>query len=166
MGRYLAVFAAALGVVAGAASADDRPAVVVTDPSARTFRAAVQYFADLGAERARAPVDSLRGHIVSGLEFSNLFEAIDPKLTVFALANGMDLAKDEGSRRLSWFTEGLERGLRIERGTGDSYVVTATAWRINAPDDVTSSPVSDDVPVGDLTTKLEADIDAANALQP
>ena len=94
------------------------------------------------------------------------FEAIDPRLTVFALANGMDLAKDEGSRQLSWFTEGLERGLRIESGTGDSFVVTAMAWRISAPDDVTGAPVSNDVPMGDLTATLERAIEAANALQP
>ncbi len=94
------------------------------------------------------------------------FEAIDPKLTVFALANGMDLAKDEGSRRLSWFTGGLERGLRIESPTGDYFVVTAMAWRINAPDDVTDAPVSDDVALGDLTATLERAIEAANGLQP
>ena len=69
----------------------------------------------------------------------------------------MDLAKDETSRRLSWFTEGLERGLRIESGGGDSFVVTALAWHINAPDDVTDAPVSDD---------RASDIDAANALTP
>ena len=94
------------------------------------------------------------------------FEPIDPKLTVFALANGMDLAKDGGSRRLSWFTEGLERGLRIESVSGDAFVVTALAWRINAPDDVTDAPVGDDVPLADLTATLERAIDAANGLQP
>ena len=93
------------------------------------------------------------------------FEAIDPKLTVFALANGMDLAKEERSRQLSWFTEGLERGLRIELGTGDSFVVTALAWRFNAPDHATDARVSDDVRLADLTATLERAIDAANALQ-
>ena len=94
------------------------------------------------------------------------FEAIDPSLTVFALANGMDLAKDAESRRLSWFTEGLERGLRIESGKDGTYAVTAIAWRINTPNDVTVGPVSDDVPPGDLTTVLEGAIEAANGLQP
>jgi hypothetical protein len=94
------------------------------------------------------------------------FEAIDPKLTVFALANGMDLAKEEGSRRLSWFAEGLERGLRIGPGTGDAFVVTALAWRINAPDDVADARVGDDILPADLTARLEQAIDAANALQP
>ena len=78
----------------------------------------------------------------------------------------MDLAKDETSRWRSWFTEGLERGLRIESGGGDSFVVTALAWRINAPDDVTDAPVSDDVLLADLTATLEQAIDAANALTP
>ena len=94
------------------------------------------------------------------------FEAIDPKLTVFALANGMDLARDEGSRRLSWFAEGLERGLRIEPGTGDAFVVTALAWRINTPDDVADAHVGDDILPADLTARLEQAIDSANALQP
>ncbi len=78
----------------------------------------------------------------------------------------MGLAKDETSRRLSWFTEGLERGLRIESGGGDSFVVTALAWHINAPDDVTDAPVSDDVLLADLTATLEQAIDATNALIP
>ncbi len=94
------------------------------------------------------------------------FEVIDPKLTVFALANGMDLAKDEGSRRLSWFTDGLERGLRIEPDGDHSFLVTAMAWRINTPDDVTVGPVNDDVALGDLTAELEGGIQTANALQP
>ena len=78
----------------------------------------------------------------------------------------MDLTKDETSRRLSWFTEGLERGLRIESGGGASFVVTALAWRINAPGDVTDAPVSDDVLLADLTATLEQAIDATNALTP
>ena len=93
------------------------------------------------------------------------FGAIDPKLTVFALANGMDLAKDEGSRQLAWFTEGLERGLRIEVTAADSFVVTAMAWRINAPDDASESLVGDDVATDDLTGTLERAIEAANALR-
>lgn len=93
------------------------------------------------------------------------FEVIDPKLTVFALANGMDLAKEERSRRLSWFTDGLERGLQIESGRDGAYVVTAMAWRISTPEDVTVSPVSDDVALADLTATLDGAIPAANALQ-
>jgi len=75
-------------------------------------------------------------------------------------------AKGRGSRRLSWFADGLERGLHIESGRDGAYVVTAMAWRLNTPDDVTASPVSDGVALGALTTMLDGAIQAANALQP
>ena len=84
------------------------------------------------------------------------FETIDPKLTVFALANGMDLDKAEGFRRLSWFTEGLERGLRIEAASVGAFVVTAMAWQFNSPSEATESSVGDEVAAEDLTGALEA----------
>jgi hypothetical protein len=36
------------------------------------------------------------------------FAEMDPRLTVFALANGVDLSKREGYRRLEWFSDGFE----------------------------------------------------------
>lgn len=57
------------------------------------------------------------------------FAAIDPKLTVFALANGMDLSKGEDYRRLEWFTEGLERGILIRVANDGAYDLTALAWK-------------------------------------
>ena len=57
---------------------------------------------------------------------AGLFDAIDPKLTVFALANGMDLKKGDDHRRVEWFTEGFERGILIEVDAPGSF-------RLNGP---------------------------------
>ena len=92
------------------------------------------------------------------------FEAIDPKLTVFALANGMDLVKEDGSRRLSWFTEGRERGLQIGPGQAGYFSVTALAWQTRSPEDTASSPIASDVAVDELMATLERGIEDANAL--
>lgn len=32
-----------------------------------------------------------------------MFDALDPRMTVFALANGIDMEKGDGYRRLEWF---------------------------------------------------------------
>jgi hypothetical protein len=55
----------------------------------------------------------------TGQAMDGTFEAVDPKLNVFALANGMDLTKSDDSRSLEWFTEGLERSLPIEPDEGN-----------------------------------------------
>lgn len=92
------------------------------------------------------------------------FEAIDAKLNVFALANGMDLTRTDGSRRLSWFNDGRERGLRIEAVGSESYAVEAMAWHTKAPGDATSGTVTESVAQTELMATLEAAIEHANAL--
>lgn len=58
------------------------------------------------------------------------FEDIDPKLTIYALANGMDLAKEPGVRRLGWYREGREREVCIAtRDDGPGFAVVAAAFR-------------------------------------
>ena len=64
---------------AGDAAAQDRPAVVVTPGSQKTFKAAIQRFADRRLAPDAKPLDELRGGIGRGLEFSALFSVIDPK---------------------------------------------------------------------------------------
>ncbi len=70
--------AALLGVLlaAGAAGAQERPAVVVTDPTAGTYRAAVQRF-----RSGVAGVDAagFRKDLVAGLEYSSLFSELSPR---------------------------------------------------------------------------------------
>jgi hypothetical protein len=92
------------------------------------------------------------------------FDAIDAKLTVFALANGTDLSKGKAYRRLEWFTEGFERGILVETGTSEAYRITVLRWTTGAEDDRTESLVGDDVSAEDLGAALSAAITAANDL--
>ena len=57
-------------------------------------------------------------------------EAVDRKLNVFALANGMDLDRKGDARVLEWFRDGLERSVRVEPGTGaGTWAIRAAAMR-------------------------------------
>jgi hypothetical protein len=94
-----------------------------------------------------------------------LFEGLDPKLTVFALANGMDLAKGEGYRRLEWFTEGLERGILIEPAGSGRVRVIALTWKTGHADRLVDDVVADDTPPEGVTKLLDGAIEAANALE-
>ncbi len=61
---------------AAVATAENRPAVVVTPGSARTFRAAVQTFADQSLVSQAARVESFRDAIGSALDYSNVFRMV------------------------------------------------------------------------------------------
>ena len=59
-------------------------------------------------------------------------EPLDPDLTIFALANGMDLARERAGvpcRVLEWFREGLERTIGIEAEAGGEVMVWVGARR-------------------------------------
>lgn len=56
------------------------------------------------------------------------FEILDPRLTIYALANGMDLNKEPSARRLEWYYDGMDRGITVEVTDGGCLVVTALAW--------------------------------------
>lgn len=43
---------------------------------------------------------------------------LDPKLNVFALANGMDLRPEGDARVLEWYRDGLDRRIRLEPDVG------------------------------------------------
>ena len=66
-------------LLAAAASAQDHPAVVVTDPGARTFKAAVQGFGDRQTKPGPEHVAELRQGIGAALAGSGVFTTIDPK---------------------------------------------------------------------------------------
>jgi TolB protein len=68
--------AAGLFGLAAAGSAETRPPILVTDPTGRTYRAAVQRFAELGPGRDPARPARLREDLVRALEFSGLFTSI------------------------------------------------------------------------------------------
>jgi len=91
------------------------------------------------------------------------FDGIDSKLTVFALANGMDLVKEPGSRRLEWFTGGLERGIVIEESEADGFDLRALAWSMGKPERAVEAPVGR-ASVEALSSALENAIEVANRL--
>ena len=76
LGRILFL---AICLASAAARAEDAPPIVITDPSAKTYRAALQEFAStsqLGADQVAAEIG---GRIQTGLEYSGLFTMIDRK---------------------------------------------------------------------------------------
>lgn len=92
------------------------------------------------------------------------FEAIDANLTVFALANGLDLAKSEGHRRLEWFSDRLERGIVIEAGRDGGYDVRVLTWRSGHAEERTEQSVAEGLSASDLRSALPGAIDTANGL--
>lgn len=78
MARSRPVFAL-LGslVLASLAAAEGRPPILVTDPSARTYRAAIQEFGEVGPERDAARGARLRRTLAEALAFSGLFTSIE-----------------------------------------------------------------------------------------
>ncbi len=45
-----------------------------------------------------------------------MFDALDPRMTVFALANGIDMEKGDGYRRLEWFKRDRSYNCPIDGG--------------------------------------------------
>lgn len=95
---------------------------------------------------------------------AGLFDAIDPKLTVFALANGMDLAKGDDHRRLEWFTEGLERGILIEAEATGSFRVSVMSWPTGSTEVRKEAGIGEGISAEDLAGTLPDAIDSANGL--
>ena len=91
------------------------------------------------------------------------FEEIDPRLNVFALANGMDLTKQPGARRLEWFTEGLERGILIEEQEA-GFSVGVVSWETGSTDIAREASVGGALSADDVMGILDSAIDAANRL--
>jgi hypothetical protein len=100
----------------------------------------------------------------AGPDNNDPFDTIDPRLTVFALANGMDLAKSDGSRRLEWFTEGLERGILIEAADDGRYDVKVLCWRTGSGEEVSSASVGEAMAAEEVTGGLSDVIETANGL--
>ena len=92
------------------------------------------------------------------------FDAVDPRLNVFALANGMDLVRDAGKRRLEWFTDGLERGIVIEVDGPGAFRVEVQAWRTGASEISERATVGGHLSAEDLGQILASAIEAANDL--
>lgn len=104
----------------------------------------------------------------SGTGDRALFTAIDAKLNMFALANGMDLLKGDADRRLEWFTDGMERGIVIEAATAGpagSFRVRVISWPTGSAESIAgASDIGDSLSAEDVTTVLADAIDVANRL--
>lgn len=83
-----------LGVTA--AGAEERSPIVITDPSAKTYRVAVQRFAPLGRETDAGVTPALRSAVEAGLEFSGLFTP----LQAAAFLGPVESAPLAGGRRV------------------------------------------------------------------
>lgn len=94
------------------------------------------------------------------------FGALDPRLTVYALANGMDLAKGPRYRRLEWFTEGLERGIMIEVQADGTLTVDVLCWKTGQAEKLATENIDSGLAVEAVGALLDPAIERANALTP
>ena len=100
----------------------------------------------------------------AGDEGASPFESIDPRLNVFALANGMDLSKGENFRRLQGFSEGHERGILVEVDGDQTFQVSVLSWPSGSVEDRKQSRLGTGLSTRDLSLALSGAIDAANGL--
>lgn len=95
-------------------------------------------------------------------------EAVDAALTIFALANGMDLVREPSARRLEWFRSGLDRGILLEAGPDGGLTACALAWNREEPAVAPRTKRLDPLPPAPtqrtLTAALEEGLRAANEL--
>lgn len=94
----------------------------------------------------------------------NPFAEVDAKLTMFALANGVDLSKADDYRRLEWYAEGRERAILIDAAEDGALHVSILSWRSGDAQNALHAPVGENVPPEDLMAVLEEAVEAANAL--
>ncbi len=119
---------------------------------------------DPGGSGVRARRYGMSEGMHPGADGDDLFEAIDPGLNVFALANGMDLSKGSGFRRLEWFTEGLERGILIEADGDAGFRLGVLSWPTGSTEIGARASVAGALSAEDLIGQLQAAIDTANEL--
>lgn len=91
------------------------------------------------------------------------FAAFDAKLTMFALANGVDLSKGEGYRRLEWYADGRERAILLDAASEGGFHVGVVAWT-SGMDDAVRAALHGAVGVDEVMAALEEAVEAANAL--
>ena len=96
-----------LVLVAHAAFAQGRPAVIVDPGKRQVFKAAVQRFADLSKLKADGRTVEFRTALSNALAFSSVFELVDPKAFL-----GPDQTSDFGRRKslvcVDWTTIGAD----------------------------------------------------------
>ena len=105
------------------AAAQGRAPVIVTPGSARNFRAAVKRFEDASIPSDAKLVASFRQAIGEALEFSGIFQVVDPK-AFLAPETSLSFEKDPPPVCSDWTQIGTDALLegRIRRDTGDLSV--------------------------------------------
>jgi TolB protein len=128
LARSIGVSLLAIAVLAALPAAAQRPAVVVTPGKRQTFKVAAQQFSDISptANPKRAP--HFRDLLSRSIEFSNVFEMIDPK----AFLGPQVTESFESGNRVAcgdWTTIGadafVEGEIRVE---GGRYSVEFRLW--------------------------------------
>jgi len=102
----------------------------------------------------------MAGEFEHGGSGGSHFSGVDSKLTMYALANGMDLMKDEGSRRLAWYRDGMDRGIPVYLTSSGELEVTAMAWSGDL-DGARRQQVGDALAPDNLTAELSTVLDGA-----
>lgn len=101
-------------------------------------------------------------------EADGTFGVLDPKLTIYALANGMDLLKEGDARRLEWYREGSDRGILIERAGDGSVSIHAVTWKRSDPSSERRlqhhAGIASEELAASLSKFLDSALDAANEL--
>jgi hypothetical protein len=95
---------------------------------------------------------------------ASAFEDLDPRLNVFALANGMDLAKGPAYRRLEWYTEGLERAILIEHEPDGAFRLGVLSWPTGSDEIRGRNELAGGLSAEQVVRELHSAIDAANDL--
>lgn len=90
-----------------------------------------------------------------------VFEVLDPRLTIYALANGMDLVRIPEGRRLEWYRDGRDRGILIADAGSGSVSVQAVTWKRSDPDSDRSEPHTPLIDAEELASSLSAVLDGA-----
>jgi hypothetical protein len=90
-----------------------------------------------------------------------VFEVLDPRLTIYALANGMDLVRLPEGRRLEWYRDGRDRGILIEDAGSGSVSVRALTWKRSDPESDRAQEYTPLIDAEELASSLSSVLDGA-----
>jgi TolB protein len=116
------------GLLAGVASGEERPSVVITKPGAKAYQVALQRFADQHASADSERPERLRAEIAAALEFSSLFRSLDAR----AFLGPEQTVALDGVPPITcfdWRQSGADVLLEGEiRGAGEELIVAYRVW--------------------------------------
>ena len=103
--------------------------------------------------------------MTDGIQSEDLgFGSIDPKLTVFALSNGVDLSKGERHRRLEWYSDGFERGILIELADEGTFDIAVFKWASGGVESAKPEALQVGVGADEVVKHRDPAVEAANGL--